>query len=517
MKRFLSFILAAASAVTCMLFIPSCKKNEDNSIDTTALTENIVDDKYDNYYEIFVWSFADSDGDGYGDFNGITQKLDYIRDLGYTGIWLMPIHPAKNYHGYDVTNYKAVNSNYGTMEDFDNLLSEAHKKGIKLILDLVVNHTAVTHPWFVQAVQSFRTGGSSDYIDYYNLSYEDADGSGTAYREYGSTGVFYECRFSTDMPDLNLDSEKVRAEISGIMEFWLEKGVDGFRLDACTSYYTGNTTKCAEFVGWMQDEAEKYNPNAYIVGEVWSAKTVIQNYYQTSGADSFFCFPASQDGYVFSAVTDESDETATLFYNTCTYVEEMACGHIPAPFLGNHDTGRAAGTFQRDIKKIKFAYGLMSLYSGNTFTYYGDEIGMVAASSSDPDKRIGMLWDNEKTNMTRKPDGATATDYIFDGVKEQLEDKTSILNYYKMCNNARNAFPELMRGSYERVSYEDEQVLILKKTYNSSTITIVVNFAKSTKSVSVEGSLQKGICVEGRVKQSGSTLNMPSWSIAILK
>jgi len=515
MKRFLSFAAATVVAFCSMLFVPACSKGDDDN--TALLEENIIDDKYDNYYEIFVYSYADSDGDGYGDFNGITQKLDYIRDMGYTGIWLMPIHPSKNYHGYDVTDYYAVNSEYGTMEDFDNLLSAAHEKGIKLILDLVVNHTADTHPWFTNAVEAFRTGKSSDYTDYYNLSYTDEDGSGTAYREKGSTGVFYECRFSSDMPDLNLDSEAVRTEISNIMKYWLGKGVDGFRLDACTSYYTESTTKSIEFVGWLQTEAEKYNPDAYIVGEVWSGKSTITNYYQNSGADSFFCFPASQDGYIFSSVYDESNATATLFYNTCGYVEDTACGHIAAPFLGNHDTGRAAGTFRRDEKAIKFAYGLMSLYSGNTFTYYGDEIGMVAASSNDPDKRVGMLWDNDKTAMTKTPPGASEPSYIFDGVEEQLKDSSSILNYYKACNNVRNAFPEIMRGSYERVDCEDGKILILKKTYNSSSVTIVVNFSSETKSVTAEGTLQKGICVEGSIEQSGTSLSMPSWSIAVLK
>ena len=158
--------------------------------------------------------------------------------------------------------------------------------------------------------------------------------------------------------------------------------------------------------------------------------------------------------------------------------------------------------------------------SGCTFTYYGDEIGMVAKNAqSDPDLRVGMLWDNKKTNLTKSPPGASADiEYIFDGVKEQLADPGSILNYYKRCNNARNAFPELMRGAAERITVDDENVLAFKKTYNGETVTVVINLSEEKKTVEgIQGLLAQDICVKGSVGRSGTKLTMPMYSIAILK
>ena len=219
------------------------------------LDENIIEDSYDNYYEIFVPSYCDSNGDGVGDFNGLTSKLDYIRDLGYTGIWLMPINPAASYHGYDVTDYYAVNSSFGTMQDYENLVNTAHDKGVKVIIDLVINHTSDQHPWFKSAA-----AGDKTYSDYYNWSNKQQN----KYTQIGN--LWYESQFSSSMPDLNLKNEKVREELDKIIGFWLDKGTDGFRLDGCY-YYCGTTEDSAEVCKYINDCAVKYNPNAYIV--VW--------------------------------------------------------------------------------------------------------------------------------------------------------------------------------------------------------------------------------------------------------
>ena len=475
------------------------------------LKENIIDDHYDNYYEIFVYSFCDSDGDGVGDLNGVAQKLDYIRDMGYTAIWLMPINDSPSYHGYDVRDYYKINSKYGTMADYENLLSKAHKKGIKVIMDLVVNHSSSENEWFKQS-SDYQNGLSEDdtYADWYNYS----TSSKTGYHKKGS--IYYEGQFSPSMPDLNLDSEGVRAEIENIMKFWLEKGTDGFRLDGVLYYYTGNRTKSIEFCTWLKNTAIKYNDDAYIVGEMWdNMSTSSLELFYTSGLDSFFYFPShGPTGNLATSV--RSPEGATVYWNSLNRMIEVANGYIPAPFLGNHDTGRIAGIMSRDIEDIKFAYGLLSMYNGNTFTYYGDEIGMLG-SKTDPDKRIGMLWDNAKTGMTNAPPGCTSLEYVFDGVKEQLADENSILNYYKLCNNARNAFPAIMRGTVERVNSNDEKVLIFKKTYNNESVTIAINFDSAEKTVEVKGTLAQQICVSGAISQNGTSLTMPAKAIAILK
>ncbi|MDE6273689.1 MAG: alpha amylase [Clostridiales bacterium] len=487
---------------------------------TKLLEENLIDDAYDNYYEICVYSFNDSDGDGVGDLKGVTEKLDYVRDLGYTGIWLMPICPSPSYHKYNVTDYKNVDPEYGTLEDFDELVTAAHEKGIKLITDLVVNHSSSLHPWFTEFKKARSNNDESNqYYDYYNYSSEFR----TGYTYF--TGGYYESRFESGMPDLNLDSPKVREEISSIMDFWLtDHKVDGFRLDACTSYYTNSTSKSADFAGWIKEEAVKYNPNAYIVGEVWSDAGTIGKFYG-SGADSFFCFPAEgSSGYINSAVNlsttiGNGASAANSFYKSVETVVSMANGYIPAPFISNHDTGRAAGFLMRDPVRIKFAYGLLSLYSGNVFNYYGNEVGM-RGSSNDPDKRVGILWTADTKPIY--PSGVSSKDpetfYPFPSVEEQLADENSILNYFKLCNNARNAFPALMRGSSERIEQSVEDVLVFKKTYGEETIVIAVNFAQEERTIEGEyGTLKQSlICTEeGEIKSSGNKTTMPAFSIAI--
>ena len=284
-KLFVASLLAVLIVVFTACAFVACNK----TIDLHLLDENIVDDMYDNYYEIFTYSYKDTDGDGIGDLNGVKEKLDYIRDMGYTAIWLMPIHPALSYHGYDVRNYKEISPLLGTMADFDALLASAHEKGIKIILDLVVNHTSSDHNWFTSCMDAYISGDAeSKYREYYNVVNTAGGTKPAGYEYYRSTTYAYEARFTGTMPDLNLDSELVRAEISDIIGFWLDKGVDGFRLDACTSYYTGRNETSAEFVKWIKQEAVKHNPNAYIVGEVWEGAGSIRGFYNNSAGDSFF-------------------------------------------------------------------------------------------------------------------------------------------------------------------------------------------------------------------------------------
>lgn len=507
-KKFFKFtacILAAAASVTIPLSLTGC-----GGVD--FLDENILDDKYDNYYQIFVRSYYDSDGNGVGDFNGVTQKLDYIRDMGYTGIWLMPINPSPSYHGYDVTDYYNVNSDYGTLADYDNLVSKAHEKGIKVIIDLVVNHSSDQHPWFKQGA-AFQNGqgGSSKYSSYYNWSPTEK----ANYTKIGN--VYYESQFDKSMPDLNIKSEALREELDDIIKFWIsDRNTDGFRLDGCYYYSSEGTDSSAEFCKFIHDTAVKYNENAYIVGECWGpSRTDLENIFYKSGVDSFFDFDVTKE--VVNAVNGSS---ASRVWNSINKTQKAAGGSVAAPFLSNHDNGvgRVAGRLGRDETKIKFAYGILSMFTGNTFTYYGDEIGMTAVKTgSDPDLRIGMLWD-DISSVTKPPFGASDNpEYLFGSVKEQQKEDDSILNYYKLCNNARNAFPALMRGKAERITYDDGEVLVMKKTYSNQSVTVVINMSGGDKKVSgVSGSLAQSICVKGKVKSKGSALKMPAYSIAIL-
>ena len=202
-------------------------------------------------YEIFVYSFCDSDADGTGDLGGVRNKLDYIQDLGFDQIWLMPVCPSPTYHKYDVTDYMAIDPVYGTLEDFELLVQDCHARGIRVITDLVLNHTSSQHPWFLEAAEYLKSlpeGAPADTsacpkLDYYHFTQTPESG----YAQLPDTSWYYEARFWEGMPDLNLDSEAVHGEIRKILSFWLEEGVDGFRLDAVTSYYTGNDDQNIRF------------------------------------------------------------------------------------------------------------------------------------------------------------------------------------------------------------------------------------------------------------------------------
>ena len=327
MRKLISLILLASMLISTLSFV-SCKKDENDGEDEVQL--NIIDDKYRNWYEIFVYSFFDTNNDGIGDLNGVTAKLDYIKEMGFNGIWLMPIHPSPTYHKYDVTDYYAIHPDYGTLDDFKKLVDEAHKRGIRVIIDLVVNHTSDSHPWFTEACSYIRKNGEpgGDYGDFYNFRQTDNG----AYHSVTGTKYKYEGQFWSGMPDLNLDSENVRSEIKNIMNFWLtDYNVDGFRLDAVTSYYTGNLQGNIDFLGWINTEAKKIKPEAYIVGEAWVGSDHTINRYYESGCDSFFLFTGSQaGGTIATAVKQNSGKSVGELF---VELQDTYGDAILAPFL----------------------------------------------------------------------------------------------------------------------------------------------------------------------------------------
>ena len=498
-KRYLALIALLG------LTLASCTTNSKTNFSYQAPE---VNDNYRNYYEIFVRSFYDSDGNGIGDLNGVTKKLDYIKDLGFDGIWLMPIHQASSYHKYDVRDYYSIDKEYGSLDDMKNLIKSCKDKNIKLIMDLVVNHTSDLNKWFIEATKAkYNNDTTNKYINYYNFS----DSELTGYKKYGD--FYYEARFASDMPDLNLDSEDVRKEIVDIMKYWLDLGVSGFRLDAVTSYYTGDPEKNKEFLTFLNTEAKKINENCYIVGEAWTNTSEISNYYQ-SGIDSFFGFGTDEE-ILYSINT----ESASYYSDWAKRLRNISNGHIEAPFIGNHDTGRAAGILMRDEAKIKFGYGLLTLMSGSSFAYYGDEIGMVG-SGVDPNKRIGMLWTSDKLDgYCANPPGVTKAEYIFDDVASQLKNEYSILNYYKNANYLRSSYEVIKKGDYSFKDYDS--ISILTKKYNDKEVTIAINFSQEEKEASLDNkyNLKEVLTVNknDNVKINGNNIKMSGYSIAIIE
>lgn len=495
---------------------------------------NIIDDNYRNYYEIFVYSFYDSDGDGIGDLNGVTEKLDYIEEMGFNGIWLMPIMQSTTYHKYDVVDYCSIDTEYGTIEDFENLVEECHDRGIRVVIDFVINHSSSQHQWFVEACDYLRAlpeGEEPDldecpYVDYYHFAEEQVNGT---YYSVSGTNWYYEGGFWSEMPDLNLASDALREELEEISSFWIDMGVDGFRMDAALHFEENDTEFNTETLDWLYSYCTDLNPDFYMVSEVWASKTTIADYY-ASGTPSMFNFDvADAEGKLI--------KTARGNYKAANFVESMVGyqtdyadqnpEYIDAPFIANHDMGRVANSLMKDANDMKMACGLLMTMNGSPFVYYGEEIGMSSSGKKDENKRLPMIWSNtDTTGMTNGPADADK-DIVsaFAGVEQQQKDPYSILNYYKRAVRLRNENPEIARGEIEIVAELTEgNQAVITKTYEDSTIAIAYNTSDEVMEISLEETVLGDMEICGYLTLNGEVveldmgvLSMPAQSICILR
>ncbi len=425
-------------------------------------------------YEIFVGSFADSDGDGVGDLRGVEEKLDYIASLGVDMLWLTPIHPSPSYHHYDVTDYYAVAPEFGTLADFDSLIAACEARGIAVILDLVVNHTSSEHPWFLEASAALSKGEDSPLTGWYNFT----EGEG-AHEVPGAPGWYYEGRFGYHMPDLNLDNENVRAEIANIIAFWQTHGVSGFRLDATTNYYTGAPGQNAEFVRFVCETARANDPDSYVVGECWADGQTILGLYE-SGIDSLFDFPAADvDGLLVQATLNARG--AAVARRLAEWNESLrAVSPISqdAPFLINHDMARARGMLRSDDGFMKAAAMLYLLLPGRPFVYYGEELGM-SGSGRDENKRLPMLWSGQDASLNCAPPAdADQKQRLKAGVAEQEGDENSLLTWYRRLLALRALAPELARGEMTALDAGNDAVCAFTAT-DGSTVAVLANISQS--------------------------------------
>lgn len=482
-----------------------------------------ISDNYRNYYEIFVRSFYDSDEDGLGDLNGVTSKLDYITDqLGADGIWLMPIMPSPTYHKYDVTDYYSIDPQYGNMDDFDQLIAKAHSLDVKIIIDLVLNHTSNLHPWFQHAVTALWEGEESKYIGYYNFTLENP---GQGYNKI-TDQYYYECRFVSGMPDLNLDNADVRSEMLAIAEFWLDKGVDGFRLDAVTSFYTDNTTKNLEFLDWLCTSIKQKKQDAYLVGEVWADGGTISNYYK-SGLDSFFNFPFSQaTGRIVAYLNGSNGNSfSESLANWNEQIQSTNPSAIDALFLSNHDNARSAGFLMRNLQKEKMAAAIYLLAPGNPFIYYGEELGMTG-SGIDENKRLPMLWSlNDSTGIPFPPPNATQSVEGIQGADKQIKDNDSLLNYYRRILEIKAKNPEIARGTIKSIESVDNRTTIFSLTYQNNTVYVLHNPTENQVTLSLDGFATDPLNIvdylvcsgKGKAVLKGNRLTLPPMSSVILR
>ena len=526
----------------CVLLLAGCVSNTAPELSGAVKTQQaleklgtlgycVPDDNYRTYYEVFVYSFCDADGDGIGDLKGLQSKLDYLQELGITGLWLMPIHPSTSYHKYNVADYYAIDPAYGTMEDMEAFLADCNSRNIRVILDLVVNHTGFDHGWFQAAadyLKALPAGASPDsaqckFLDYYFFSRE----SGNGMRRLEGTDFYYEAMFSPDMPDLNLDNPEVRTEIEKIMRFWMEKGVAGFRLDAAKEFFSGRVSKNVEVLRWLQTAATDIKKDAYLVAEVWDAFANVTAYYE-SGISSIFNYPfGDSSGKIVSVIRGAGNPATVSTYATALEKADKAYlgnnpDYIDAPFLSNHDVGRIAGFCGQNMEKTKLAGAMNLLMGGSAFIYYGEEIGM-AGSGNDPSKRAPMYWNSALDNgTTAPPPDCRVAEHPFPPLEDQRGDDRSIYNYYRQAIAIRNAIPAIPRG---RVTAEMPLnagcVSAQRKTWNDQSCIILMNIAAEAATVDLtdyaDWHLAASLCTgEEPVTISGGALQLPAYGIGIL-
>ena len=422
-------------------------------------------------YEIFVGSFADSDGDGVGDLKGVESRLDYIASLGAEYIWLTPIHPSPSYHHYDVTDYYAVDPAFGTLADVDSLAAACGERGMKLMLDLVVNHTGVGHPWFEEAAQALREGKDSPYLSWYHFS-KDAG----QHLVPGTDCWYYEGAFGDHMPDLALENEAVQQEIASILAFWQGHGVKAFRLDAITSYFTGDSARSTECLRFITQAAKAGDPDCFVVGEVWAGESVILDYYQ-SGIDSLFNFPASAaEGILIKAASKATGAKAAAQLAAWNQrIKAVSPASVDTPFLSNHDQARSRGMLRSDEKRMKAAAMLYLLLPGKPVVYYGEEIGM-SGSGRDENKRLPMLWSAaDPAQNCAPPAEADQEQRLTAGVSEQTEDPDSLLNWYRRLAALRVLAPELARGEMTVLDTGNDALCAFTVRDGESAVAIIVN------------------------------------------
>lgn len=451
-------------------------------------------------YEVFVRSFQDSNGDGKGDLAGLIARLDYLNDgnpasttsLGVDAIWLMPIYPSPSYHGYDVTDYQGVNPDYGSLADLDRLVAEAHRRGIKVILDFVPNHSSSQHPWF----QDSASSPAAAHRDWYVWQATDpgwtqpwnACGSGSA-TWHALNGAWFYGVFWSGMPDLNWRNAAVRDAMKSAAAFWLGHGVDGFRIDAVRHLVENGPcdgqVDQPETHAYLKDFSaamRAIRPDVALVGEAWTSTSAIATYYGSTaavpGGDELpllFDFPLSDATVQGVKAGDASAIVSTLLAEQQAYPQ----GAAAARFLTNHDEVRAATQLGSAARDATAAAVLLTL-PGSPFLYYGEELGMqngATTCSGDVCKRTPMAWDGSATGgfTTGTPWTGLAPGAATANVAAEATDPASLLSRYRALIRARKGSPALSHGDVTPLTTGNPAVLAFLRTGGGETVLVAHN------------------------------------------
>ena len=436
------------------------------------------------FYELFVRSFYDSDGDGIGDFQGIIEKLDYLNDgdpttttdLGITGIWLMPMMESPTYHGYNVTDYYKIEPDYGEMEDFEEFLEEAHSRGIKVIIDLVLNHTSNQHPWFTQS-----SNNQNNFRDWYIWSDNNPGFTGPWGQSvwHYNQGNYYYGLFWSGMPDLNYEHPEVKQEMKRIANFWLEKGADGFRLDAIKYLIEDgtnleNTSANFSLIEELNQEYKQISSESFTVGEVWSNTNSIIPYVQEDRLDACFDFDLASD--IISSVNSSSTVGLTQQIQN---IQESYPALQYGTFLTNHDMDRVFNKLGNN-EKMKLAASIYLTLPGIPFIYYGEEIGMTGSGAHENIRRP-MQWSNSVNAgfSSFSPWRSVANNYITNNVETMISKPNSLINHYKKLIQIRNKYSALRKGNILMLENNSEEVLSFARTFRNKTILINCNLSNN--------------------------------------
>ncbi|MFM8424406.1 MAG: alpha-amylase family glycosyl hydrolase [Chloroflexota bacterium] len=424
------------------------------------------------FYEIFVRSFYDTNGDGIGDFNGITAKLDYLEALGVNAIWLMPIHPSPSYHGYDVLDYYNVNPEYGTMDDFKNLINEAHKRDMHIIIDLVINHTSSQHPWFVDA----NSNPESEFRDFYLWANEPGVGSW----HQGQNGYYYGY-FWEGMPDLNYNNPAVTDAMLKVTDYWLnDVGIDGFRIDAVKHLIEedGKVENTPATHAWLKEFYKAYkaqNPQAYTVGEVFGAGSSVVKLYTNEEMDHIFNFEMASG--IMNSVSGGANSGIT---SAVKFAQMDMPDYDYSVFLTNHDQNRVMSVFNGDLNKAKLAAFLMLTSPGTPYIYYGEEIGMKG-KKPDEDIRLPMQWSADEFAgfSSVQPWRAPFVDYTQTNVVAQTRDSASLLEHYRTLIQIRKTHSTLQTADITLLDAGNSGIFVTLRANANGTYLVIANLTEN--------------------------------------
>jgi alpha-amylase len=443
------------------------------------------------FYELFVRSFQDSDGDGHGDIRGMINRLDYLAELGIGGIWLMPIMEASdNDHGYAVTDYSQVESTYGSMEDFQEFLDEAHARGIGVIIDFVVNHTSNTHPFFKDSASSNR----SDYRHWYIWEreypgrFKVPDCNQDAFIPAASG--YYFAGFWETMPDLNYRNPSVKNYMYDHFRLWLNLGIDGYRFDAVHHLIENGKNKpldqpeSFEIFQGFRDILNSYD-NKFLVCENSAP--------QYLGSDQFnsgFAFGINH--YILNEIQQRN--ASNLASSIQGFASQIKNDAMYSWILSNHDWfagQRPFRTFGGDEKKVKAAASILLTAPGIPFIYYGEEIGMTSERDSERDYslRTPMQWDTTSNAgfTTETPYRKLNSNWATYNLELEREDEASIFNHYKKLISIRNANPGLALADFKYLyNTRNRDVYSVIRRYGDETYIVLVNLAEEPSSCSIK-------------------------------